>query len=40
MVLLLNYSFNVTFKWQYMAGAGAGEKIRDKYGAGTGAENK
>ena len=34
MILLL---FN-SFKWQYMAGAGAGAEIRDK--GGTGAENK
>ena len=38
MVKLLLYSF----KWQYIAraGAGAGAEINDKGGAGVGAENK
>ena len=36
MVILLLYSF----KWQNMAGAGAGADIMDKGGAGVGAENK
>ena len=38
-IILIVIQFQDSFKWQYMAGAGAGAEIMDKKG-GAGAENK